>query len=227
MHRFYIEKDLNNSNIRLDDPEFFNQAHNVLHLRNGEEVILFNGDGSEVVAKITGYGKNSVSLEVVKVFKNMNEPEKHVVLYCAILKKENFELVVQKAVEVGVKEMIPIISKRTVKLNLRMDRLERIAREAAEQSGRPRVPKIHELMEWDEAVEHSKQNEANFLFHLDGPEFSGHDKNKAGIWIGPEGGWSEEEIKKARDSGFQVVSLGRLTLRAETAAVVASHLAVR
>ena len=74
-------------------------------------------------------------MEIVKVFKNNNESEKDIILYCSILKRE-FRISCSKAVEIGVKEIIPIITKRTVKLNLKYDRLEKIIKEAAEQSGR-------------------------------------------------------------------------------------------
>ena len=235
LHRFFIEQDLSGPNIRLNDQELFNQTRNVLHLKSGEDVILFNGDSQEVVAKIVEYGKDSVFLERVRVYENSNEPKRELFLYCSVLKKENFELVVQKAVEIGASKIIPVISDRTIKMNLRIDRLCKIAKEAAEQSGRAMVPQVHEPMSWEMAVGQASHNEPNFLFDPSGAAFENSkfpayfaseeiENSPLGIWIGPEGGWSEWEIKKAEELGFQVVSLGRLTLRAETAAIIASYL---
>ena len=86
-------------------------------------------------------------------------------------KKENFELVVQKAVEIGVKEIIPIITKRTVKLNLKYDRLEKIIKEAAEQSGRGILPILRKAMDFKKAIEEAEQNNINLFFDISGKKF--------------------------------------------------------
>ena len=143
-----------------------------------------------------------------------------------VLKKENFEWAVQKAVEVGVKEITPIITARTVKLGLNKDRLKKIIKEAAEQSGRGILPKLNEAIIFDEAIKSAKENDLNLFFNIGGKnvQHSMSNISKIGIFIGPEGGWDEEEIKKAQSSnGFTIVGLGKTILRAETAAVIASY----
>jgi 16S rRNA (uracil1498-N3)-methyltransferase len=148
-----------------------------------------------------------------------------VILYCSIIKRENFELMAQKATEVGVKEIVPLLSSRTIKLNIKSERVEKIIKEASEQSGRGKVPELHPPMTFKDALEHAKSNDLNLFFDPSGKIFSPlTQEKKIGVFIGPEGGWDEDEIGLARAQNFQIVSLGKLVLRAETAAIVASFL---
>lgn len=228
--------------IEISDKNIIHQIRNVLRLKIGDEIILCDGKSNEAISKIidpsatrfaealakrNGY-KNFLNLEIIKVFKNNNEPEKDIVLYCAILKKENFELVVQKAVEIGVKEIIPVISKRTVKLNLKYDRLEKIIKEAAEQSGRGILPILRKAMDFKKAVEVAKQNNVNLFFDISGEKITENqlksNQEKIGLFIGPEGGWDTGELEFAKDNKFEILSFGKLTFRAETAAIIASYI---
>ena len=229
IHRFIGEFKLKTGHIIISDAEIFNQMKNVLRLEAGETIILGDGKLNEGEAKIISFGKGSVEVEIMEVGKNTNEPSTDVILYCSILKKENFEWVVQKATELGIKEIVPVISKRTVKLNLRADRLEKIIREAAEQSGRGIVPKIHEPINFEDAVRDISKDGGNLFFDISGVVISilkpnTYNLKPVSVWVGPEGGWDDTEIELARANKFTVVSLGKLTLRAETAAIVASGL---
>ncbi len=228
LHRFIGNFNFNNSRVKIYDGDFLNQARNVLRLGVGESLILCDGNGNEATATIREYNKDFAEVEIISMTKNQNEPERKIVLYCSVLKRENFELVVQKATEVGVSEIVPVISKRTVKLNLRNERLEKIAREAAEQSGRGTVPKLHQMMGFEAALNHARENnQENIFFNVSGkPLEPDKDKKSIGIFIGPEGGWDEEEIKKAHEVGFTIASLGKLTLRSETAAIIAVYLSI-
>src|SRR3989344_4947911 len=144
IHRFIGNFKIKIGALRINDEELLNQLRNVLKLKVGEKIILCDGRRNEGSAEIKEYGKDYVEVEIKEVGVNENEPEKQVILYCSILKRENFELVVQKATEIGIKEIVPIITERTVKLDIRKDRLEKIIREAAGQSGRGTVPVLHE-----------------------------------------------------------------------------------
>jgi len=219
---------LDKKDIKLFNRELLNQIKNVLRLGMGSKISLSDGSGREAVAQITTFGKDFVGLELQEALKNDNESGRYLILYCSVLKRENFEWVIQKATEVGVKEIFPIITERTVKFNVKMERLEKIAREAAEQSGRSFVPKVYEPIRLFQAIEHSKKNDLNWFFDISGQPIKKSlpvVKNKIGVFIGPEGGWTSKEISGAKSSRLKLVSLGRLTLRAETAAVVASYLA--
>ena len=229
IHRFIISSDLSADNLEIVDREIVGQIKNVLHLKLGEKVIVGDGRGEEKLAEITGIGKSSVALKAQRLQKNGNEPKNSITLYCSILKKENFELVVQKATEIGVKHIVPVISERTIKLSLNQERLEKIAKEAAEQSGRGVVPVISGPMSFEEAVVNVSKAGSNFLFDSSGEVFKEEviSSGEISAFIGPEGGWVERELSLARSRGFNIVSLGKLTLRAETAAIVSSYMLTR
>ncbi len=228
-HRFIGHFDFDKKITGIANKEIYNQIKNVLRLKSGEQIILGDGHGREALAEIMDFGKQSVGINILKVETNDSEPEMKPVLYAAILKKENFELVAEKAVEAGVAEIIPVITAKTIKINLRMDRLEKIVREAAEQSGRGVLPALGKILKFKDALAHAGKNDSNLFFEVKASRFEQRKLaadfgKRVGVWIGPEGGWDEEEIKLAQEKNFQIVSLGKLTLRAETAAIVASYL---
>ena len=225
IHRFIGNFDLTQQNLLIKDSDLTKQLRSVLKLHTGEKIILSNGLGQEALCEVGGYGTDSVSVNVLEQLENSAEPTSHVILYCAILKRENFELVVQKATEVGVKEIVPVITQRTIKLNLKQDRLQKIVKEAAEQSGRALVPIVHAPMTLEEAFDHAAGHTINFLFDPTGtPLEKGELQGPVGVFVGPEGGWDDTEIEAARQNKLVVMSLGKLTLRAETAAVIISYL---
>jgi len=232
LHRFIGNFDLNKDNFKIFDEEILNQTKNVLRLKKGDSFILADGRLNEAVVKIVELDKKFMEVEILEQTINKNEPETYGILYCSILKRENFELVCQKATEGGIKEIIPLISARTVKLGFKKERLEKIVREAAEQSGRGILPILREPEKFSEALKSAEQNDLNLFFEMDSPLLNKEDlkteeNKKIGIFIGPEGGWSEEELKMVKNEvgksdKFKMSGLGKTTLRAETAAIVAS-----
>ncbi|MEK7137895.1 MAG: RsmE family RNA methyltransferase [Patescibacteria group bacterium] len=225
LHKFFVKADLGEKSVFVENEELVKQIKNVLRLKVGDEVILSDGRLNEAVAKITTLNTKSFSAFVLDTRTNVNESKNHTVLYLSILKRENFEIAVQKATEVGIKEIIPIVSKRTVKLGLKTDRLEKIIQEAAEQSNRGIIPRLHETIELEKAIVEAKQNNLNIFFHpVGGPLPPTKDKNRIGIFIGPEGGWDESEILLAKNYNFVLAKMSPLSFRAETAAVVASYI---
>ncbi|HEU0051409.1 MAG TPA: RsmE family RNA methyltransferase [Patescibacteria group bacterium] len=226
-HRFIIPFSVNGDRISVDDPDAVHQMRDVLQLKSGEVVLLGNGGGDEVEAEIRSYGKTGIHLLQKRVYQNQNESSRQVVLFCSLLKRENFEWVVQKATEVGISCIVPVVCSRTVKLGLKMDRLRLIAKEAAEQSGRARIPLVQDLLPFDRALALAQENDRNYFFDLNGMLFHpgmNSAERTIGLFIGPEGGWEDRERANAEKAGGQIVSLGKLTLRAETAAVIASYL---
>jgi 16S rRNA (uracil1498-N3)-methyltransferase len=229
IHRFIGNFDFDKKISSIANKEIYNQIKNVLRLRAGEEIILSDGRGREARAEITDFGKQSVGINVSKIKVCETEPEMKPILYATILKKENFELVAEKAVEAGVAEIVPIITARTIKTNLRVDRLEKIIREAAEQSGRGILPMLGKIINFRDVMRRAAENDSNLFFEVKAPQFEQRKLTvdvgrRVGVWIGPEGGWDEGEIKLAQEKNFQIVSLGKLTLRAETAAIIATYL---
>src|SRR3989344_7695263 len=227
LHRFILPFTVSAGQVEITDQEVVGQVRNVLKLKAGEQVLLCDGEMNEVLAEVTEIVHKVIKLKVIKENKNENEAARRVTLYCAILKRENFELVVQKATEIGVAEIVPVITRRTVKLALKQERLEKIIKEAAEQSGRGVGRNVREPIEFEKAVEQVKDKQ-NILFDSSGsiPASSSQLPASIAIWIGPEGGFDETEIAAAKTAGFHIATLGKLTLRAETAAIVASYLAV-
>jgi 16S rRNA (uracil1498-N3)-methyltransferase len=229
IHRFIVDADFAAPIFEIPDREVTHQIRSVLKLKVGETIILGNGRLDEVQCRITAVGLQAVEVEVISRGRNRNEFRTQVVLFCAILKKDHFELVVQKATEVGVTEIYPVISKRTVKLEVNMERLTKVAKEASEQSGRGIVPTIHDPVKFSEALLYAAPNDANYFFEQGAPSFdrgvlSLRDMNRVGVFIGTEGGWDETEVAAAKQNLFHVASLGTLTLRAETAAIIATYL---
>lgn len=228
LHRFILPADLAQSPLRIGDPDLLHQWTNVLRLKKGDALILCDGNGHEAEGTIASIDKQAAVITMDPVHPVSAEPVREVTLYCSMLKRENFEWVVQKAVEVGIKRIVPIITARTVKTGLKMERLRIIAKEAAEQSGRGMIPEISEALEFNRALLEAK-NKMNIFFHTVHHQKTNtpiSQENSIGVWIGPEGGWTEEEATKANSAGCSVASLGKLTLRAETAAVIASFTAI-
>jgi len=231
LHRFFFPFELNQLKIEIRDKDLIKQIRAVLRLNIGDEFILFDGKLNEFRVRIEKIEKEKIKVLVLEKTKNSAELllRQKVNLYCAILKKDNFEWAVQKAVEVGVENIFPLITKRTIKFSFKKERLEKIIKEAAEQSGRGIIPKISEPLKFSEALKLISENEFNILFDLRGEAFSSFwglsPKSYFNVFVGPEGGFEEEEIKLAKELNFKIFSLGPFVLRAESAVLIACYLA--
>jgi 16S rRNA (uracil1498-N3)-methyltransferase len=225
---YFIGKfDLTTPTLTISDSEIVSQIRNVLRLGEGEQILLGDGNSSETLGIISRISKSEIDVALGEVRKNMNELSRHITLYCSIIKRDNFELVAQKATEIGVREIVPIISERTIKTSLQPARINKIIREAGEQSGRGILPLLHEPHTLERALTHS--HDVNICLDSSGSDCKNFkiqaDAKNIGIFIGPEGGWSDNELELFRfNQAFNILSFGPLTLRAETAAVVGSFL---
>lgn len=229
LHRFIGRFDFSHRLLRIADDELVNQMRNVLRFAPGDALLLGDGAMHEATARVAVIAKDYVELEILETRENSREPEVDVALYASVLKGEHFEFVVEKATEVGVKRIVPVVSARTVKLDIRKERLKKIIKEAAEQSGRGIVPELAPVTELEKALKDARYADSKILFDAKGYEFRPEvvQASSVAVFVGPEGGWEEDEVETARSAGFTIVSLGPLVLRAETAAAVASYLAVR
>lgn len=231
IHHFISKDfDLEKPKIIIADFALVRQIRDVLHLEPGEEIILGNGTGTQANALIVEMKKKTLEAEIIKKQTNITDSQINIKLYCAILKRDNFEWVAQKATEIGVGEIIPVVTKRTIKTNLNLERLEKIINEAAEQSGRGTLPLVQKPIDFEDALEEAKQNKINVFFDAGGDGFEKvktkvSNKESIGLFIGPEGGWEEDEVDLIKKKKIKIVSLGNLTLRAETAAIVATYIA--
>ncbi len=230
LHRFIGSFDFGDGFLEIADPKLVEQLTRVLRLKAGDRFVACDGNGRETECVIEKVGTQTLSARVIKTFTSIPELHSRATLYCAMLKRENFEIVVQKATELGVAQIVPILTERTVKQSFKKDRLEKIMQEAAEQSGRGVIPNLDDIMNFEKALEDASLCEEQYFFDFDGEDFPDGKKssqNHVALFIGPEGGWTDEEREAARGAGCVSISLGRFVLRAETAAIAACFLAMR
>jgi 16S rRNA (uracil1498-N3)-methyltransferase len=224
--RFFVDRELKKGPVEIFDREIINQLKNVLRKQRGDKIILFNNSEKEARAQIKELLKDKVGVEIFEITVPARETKIFVSLFCSVLKKDNFELVAQKATEIGVREIVPFLCQNSVKTQLNFSRLEKIVKEAAEQSQRTTIPKISQILPFTEAVFKTKDFDLKILFDVKGEKISLPKKRieKIALFVGPEGGFSAEEVELAKKNNFQIFNLGKLTLRAETAAIVSSFL---
>lgn len=208
-------------------------AREVLRLRRGDEVYVFDGKGREFRCAIREFTRDEAVLEVIEeVEPTRPESPLKLALGIALLKHDKLDLVIQKATELGVTRIIPVKSERAdVHLRneddatRRVTRWRRIALEAVKQSGRARLPEISAPLEFESLIQESFGNDALrvMLAERGGNSLSTAvketDARHIVALVGPEGGWSDGEIELARESDWRVVTLGGRTLRAETATI--------
>jgi 16S rRNA (uracil1498-N3)-methyltransferase len=199
----------------------------VLRMKPGDEAQVFDGDGHEFLAAIATIGKRETILQIIREIE-APAPESNLDLTIAacIYKNDKFDLVVQKAVELGVAKISPIVSFRSeAKLEATMKRTERwkkIALEATKQCERAKVMSIDEPVIFDEFIKGLPEDSGSLLMfsEKDGkaiPEMPGEKKITA--LVGPKGGWEDSEIQLAERRGFIPLKLGRRIMKAETAAI--------
>ncbi len=223
IHRFYIKNKIEGNSLIIKDAELIHQWMKVFRLNIQDKVIIFDGTSFEYTASIESMSKNEVvlSIEEKKQAKIDNKIELHI--FQSIIKKDNFEFIVEKCTEIGVSAFHPVISHRSEKKNLNLERLGKIAIEASEQSGRVNIPVIFEPSDLVSAL---KEFDGKlYVLDFDGKKFQTKDiVGKVGILVGPEGGWDEEEKSFFKELGIDSVSLGKQVLRAETASIAVSSL---
>ena len=220
------QDELLSGKIVVDDKDLIHQWRNVFRMKAGDEIVLLDNSGFEYPAKFVVLEKKSVEFEILNKIKNEVVPKREVVLYQSLIKKDKFEWVVQKATELGVSEIVPLLSERSEKKDLNMERLAIITREAAEQSGRGTMPRLNEIKRLAEILDGIKN--CCVVFDFSGIPFSNFSErstlNALRCFVGPEGGWSPGELDLFKSKNIPVVSLGSMTLRAETSAVAVASL---
>ncbi len=230
VHRFFvIFPKSEEQDIEIRDPDTVHQMDRVLRLRVGELVVLCAGDGREVCGSIKEIDKEHVCVRVDERRMNTREPKTRVTLYQAMLKRENMEWVIQKTTELGVACIVPVISDRVIKMGVKIDRWQTIAKEAAEQCERGMVPEVADPLTFDEALADTHDADERWIAHTESgllPLASASSDRHVALFVGPEGGWTDEELVNAKRAGCKPCSLGPTILRGETAAVIAVYRAL-
>ena len=229
MPRFFTETiDETKGIITGDDAKHIAK---VLRMKAGEKLVACDCQGRDYDCVISEVCDKQVELTVEKVYPSETEPSVKVTLYQAMPKSDKMELIIQKAVELGVSAIVPVQTKRCVSrpdaksMAKKLERYNRIVLEAAKQCGRGRIPQVLPMLDYSEALTAMKADERAFLFYENSTSsFRKELEQKVSsvsIMVGAEGGFEEEEVSKALEQGIASLSLGKRILRCETAPLAA------
>ncbi len=235
-HRFYVPEVALKSSRKLELPDSVGrQVVRVLRMREGDEIALFNGSGSEWPAKIDSVRRDSVSVTIGPLVDPHTDPELQITVCQALIPTERMEFVIQKCTELGVSRVLPVVTGRVQVKDAspsprRIKRWTRIAVEAAEQSGRTRVPEVFAPVSFADCLARARaegpvvllwEEEHDYSLRLAVQESLRGGSGHVSVLIGPVGGLSEAEVDEARSAGALIAGAGPRILRAETAPVVA------
>ena len=219
-HRFYTGSDLKlKKDFWLHDEALLWQWNKVLRFREGQEVLLFDGLQTDRLYKIIKLDKTEAHLQMITEIER-SIPGRHIYLFWSLLKKDNNEVILQKATELGATNFVPIITERTIKKEFNIERANRIVKEASEQCGRSDIPHVREPVHILKALEEYQDKLPLYICQQGRAEASDL-PDRLGVIIGPEGGWSNEELEFFANKKYEHISLSEFTLRAETAALIA------
>jgi 16S rRNA (uracil1498-N3)-methyltransferase len=235
MHRFFVPPhSIKESRVALRGT-IVHQIRDVLRMRPGDEIVLLDNSGFAHRVELVTIDRDAVRGRVIEKWKLETEPQARITLYQGLLKGQKFEWVLQKGTEIGVVAFVPMLTARCVVSTVnevsdaRVERWERIIVEAAEQAGRAVLPHLASAVLFAHSCEQAGRA-GLALIPWEGERsrglreaLQGVPKSKEiGLFIGPEGGFTEEEIAMAQERGVMPVSLGPRILRAETAGLVAA-----
>jgi 16S rRNA (uracil1498-N3)-methyltransferase len=248
MHRFFVDdiQELN-SRIMITGPDV-NHIRSVLRLRPGDEIQVSDGSTKDYICSIVSVEEDLVQADIIDLLDSNAELPADITLFQGVPKGDKMETIIQKCVELGVHEIIPVMMDRTIvklddkKKDKKISRYMGISEAAAKQSRRVIIPEVFDYMSSKEAIKYAEDNMDVILFpyelaegmeesrriindivslvhsskvpHRDSP---GGTKMKIGIFIGPEGGFSETEADLLKNAGAKIISLGHRILRTETA----------
>ena len=232
MYQFFVQPEAIVGNRVHITGKDVNHIRNVLRMKVGEEIAVSNGtDGKEYRCGILEMTDEEVLCELFFVKEDAVELPVKITLFQGLPKGDKMELIIQKAVELGVHEIIPVSMNRCVvrldekKASSKLKRWQTISEAAAKQSKRGIIPEIHEVLSFEQALSYANDMQVKMLPYelANGMEetkkviASIRPGDKIAVWIGPEGGFDKQEVSKASACGFYPISLGKRILRTETA----------
>ncbi len=231
-HRFFIEQKIQKGAIEIKNVKLAHQLSNVLRMERGEIIELFNGDGFEHTARIVLITKNTITAAVFETRRNKRELSTSLILCLALIKKERMEWAFEKCTEIGIRGFQPIITERSLAKNISKERSLKIIRESAEQSGRGMIPSYSAPLPLDEVMDACLRARAVGIFFdssyesaLSIAKLSALIPRQQGtvyLFIGPEGGFTPNEVRRAEARGIQAGRIYPTILRSETAAIACS-----
>ena len=233
MQRFFVTPDqVGEDKIRIQGSDV-NHMKNVLRMRPGEEVMVSDGNNRQYRCRVEDYPEGEAVLAILEAGLVDTELPSRIYLFQGLPKQEKMELIVQKAVELGVCQVIPVQTRRCVvkldakKAAKKVQRWQQIAESAAKQAGRGYIPAISEVMTFQEALAFSETLDIRLIPYELADGMEGTRKildeirpgQSVGIFIGPEGGFEKEEVSRAVEAGALPITLGKRILRTETAGI--------
>ena len=235
MHRFFVEEPaMGEDSITITGGDV-NHIKNVLRMSVGDKICVINGQNNkEYYCEITALGNDAVDTRICEIRESDQELGNEIVLFQGLPKSDKMELIIQKAVELGVHTIVPVSTDRTVvKLDAKKEANKRkrwmsISESAAKQSGRLRIPEVTPVVSYREALEMAKKMDVRLIPYelAEGMEktrelmSSIQPGQSVAVFIGPEGGFESSEIEKAMEIGAWPITLGKRILRTETAGLV-------
>jgi len=228
MHRFFLTDFRRvKERIQIFDSEQVHQIKNVLRLKPGEEVVVFDSGGQQFLIILESIN-NFIIGKILKEIKKNVEPKIKINLYQALLKKDKFEQIVKWGTSLGINKFVPVVTERSIVREVSEEKLKRwqkIIKESAEQSGRVKIPEISQPVEIKSLFKNDDLNNKNFLNLIaerQGKQTLKQILNKnqfkiVNLFIGPEGGFSPEEMRLAQGSGLKLFHFGQRVLPAEFA----------
>ncbi|MDF2842737.1 MAG: hypothetical protein K0R00_1163 [Herbinix sp.] len=232
MHRFYVDPSQIEENIITVIGSDVNHIKNVLRMRQGDEIIICNGQGKDCYCIIKKVSEAEITAQILEQQEANTELKTRITLFQGIPKKDKMELIIQKAVELGVHEIVPVMTKRVVvkledakKEAKKLERWQAIAEEAAKQSKRGMIPQIKPVQSYKEALKNAAEldyalvpyENAKGIQHTREIMSGLKQHQTIGVFIGPEGGFEDFEIEAALQQDILPITLGRRILRTETA----------
>lgn len=233
MQRFFVTPDqVGEDKIRIQGSDV-NHMKNVLRMRPGEEVMVSDGNNRQYRCRVEDYPEGEAVLAILEAGLVDTELPSRIYLFQGLPKQEKMELIVQKAVELGVCQVIPVQTRRCVvkldakKAAKKVQRWQQIAESAAKQAGRGYIPVVSEVMTFQEALAFSETLDIRLIPYELADGMEGTRKildgirpgQSVGIFIGPEGGFEKEEVGRAVEAGALPITLGKRILRTETAGI--------
>jgi 16S rRNA (uracil1498-N3)-methyltransferase len=228
MARFYVpHPKIEKGKLKVEG-QSVRHIRNVLRLKKGDGMTVFDGSGKEYNGTIVGESSSSVIMAIQEVLPSKTESPLEITLAQSLLKGEKMDYLIQKATELGVREIVPFFSSRSIPLlegskrSAKLRRWVKIAIEASKQCGRGVVPVIQPIQEYSTLLLSASQDSLRLiLWEREGARLrelltSVKEKKKVFFMVGPEGGFSQEEVENATQAGFLSISLGERILRSET-----------
>lgn len=215
--------------IEIKDKTEIHHIRDVMRLKKGDSVDIFDGQGMEFSCSIEEVTREAVIIKIEEKLTSKHDMSFNITLYQAIPKKTKMDFIVEKTVELGVNRIVPIITERTVPeikdFTGKIERWKRIGMASSKQCGRTILPTISDVMYFDSALIESKQEDLAIFASINKESkllkniLKGSAQKNIAVFIGPEGDFSPKEVSMAKDIGCSMCSLGSLVLKSETAAI--------